>query len=261
MNKTIYNTIGQGYNTTRRADPYISERILFNLKANKGNTYLDLGCGTGNYSKRFNELGYRFFGVDPSQIMLDEAIRNAKENFFKLGFAEDIPFEENYFDGAIAMFTFHHWKDQLKGLLELKRVIKPGGNLVMLSFTLEQMNGYWLSEYFPEMIKRSGEIVPEKEGMIQLLGQAGFLNVETENYSVHDGLEEKLLDSNKFHPAEYLKEEVRNGISSFRSFVDKEELNGGLAKLKRDIENGNINKVIETYNNEKGDYLFYIAKA
>jgi ubiquinone/menaquinone biosynthesis C-methylase UbiE len=74
MEKTIvYNKIGSEYNTTRKADPYIAEKIYNFLAPEEGKTYLDIGCGTGNYTVKLEEMGVDFIGVDPSEVMLERA--------------------------------------------------------------------------------------------------------------------------------------------------------------------------------------------
>ncbi len=76
MPEAIYNKIGTGYNQTRRADPYITNRLFSLLNsANGTKTYLDVGCGTGNYTIRLAEMGLRFIGMDPSDVMLEAKAR------------------------------------------------------------------------------------------------------------------------------------------------------------------------------------------
>lgn len=79
-------------------------------------------------------------GVDPSELMHGLAskrnlnrINIGKTSLFK-GTVDDLPFEEDYFNGAIAMDNMHFWNEPLKGLKELKRVLLSGSKLVC-SFT------------------------------------------------------------------------------------------------------------------------------
>ncbi|MBC7864431.1 MAG: methyltransferase domain-containing protein, partial [Bacteroidia bacterium] len=178
MNAPVYNKIGIGYNNTRKADPYIAERIIAHLQPQPGGIYLDIGCGTGNYLQYINQKGFSFCGVDPSEIMLDIAKKKCSGCKFLKGVAEKIPAEDYSFDGAMAIFTLHHWGNQQQGLNELYRVLKQGSKIVFLSFTAEQMNEYWLVHYFPQMIKRSGELVPDKGTMKNMLQLAGFSLIE-----------------------------------------------------------------------------------
>jgi len=259
MTEPIYNTIGLGYNTTRRADPYITGRMLANLEPAPNGIYLDLGCGTGNYLQTFTKTGHQFYGADPSDTMLNTAKERCPNAIIVKATAENLPFEDNSFNGATAMFTMHHWNDQQQGLNELYRVLKPGSRAVFLSFTAEQMDGYWLAYYFPKMIKRSGEIVPTQQEMVSMCTTAGFSLVNTEKYFIHEGLQDHFLYSNKYNPAAYLDASIRQGISSFTAFSTPEEVTAGLAMLEQDINTGSINDIMYKYHNDLGDYLFYIA--
>ncbi len=260
MSEPIYNNIGIGYNDNRVADPYIAKRIMEQLQPTADGFYLDIGCGTANYTHHIAQKGFTFHGVDPSDIMLDIAKTKDIGGTFTKATAEQIPFDDSFFDGAIAMLTLHHWKNKQQGLNELYRVLKPNSKLVFFSFTAEQMEGYWLKHYFPEMIKRSGAlIIPDEKTMFAMLTEAGFKNINTEKYFVQPDLQDHFLYSYKFQPEQYLNAEVRKGSSGFTNCCTPEELKKGLKLLEADITSGNINNIIRSYDNDNGDYLFYNA--
>lgn len=260
MTTPVYNSIGKAYNTTRCADPYITERVYTLLTPLQEGLYLDIGCGTGNYLAALAAKGLRFYGVDPSETMLEKARQKNTEAVFIQSKAEDIPLDDSMFDGAIAMFTFHHWSDKVAGLKQINRVLKPGAKLVFLTFTGDQMRGYWLKEYFPEMMKRSWELVPELPGMAQLLHQSGFRLTGTENYFIKDDLQDHFLYANKNRPEQYLRSEIRQNASSFSAFCEDAELNKGLRALEADIASGKITEIMKQYENDRGDYLFLVAE-
>ncbi len=260
MKSPVYDNIGIGYNTTRRADPHIASRLVALLQPQPDGRYLDIGCGTGNYMNALRKAGFQVIGVDPSDVMLEKARHSQPDAVFIKADAAHIPLESGYFDGAIAVLTLHHWGEKQAGLNELGRVIKPGGRAVFLSFTAVQMAGYWLAHYFPDMIKRSGELIPDQQTMSDMLREAGFTSVETEKYFVHQGLQDHFLHSNKYKPVQYLNPEVRSGISSFSAVSNKMEVEEGLKQLETDIRSGKINAIIRRYENDKGDYLFYAAQ-
>ena len=54
-----YDTIGVGYDATRRADPYIAGRLAHHLAIGAESTYLDVACGSGNYTVALAGLGGR----------------------------------------------------------------------------------------------------------------------------------------------------------------------------------------------------------
>jgi predicted TPR repeat methyltransferase len=73
MPEVKYDKIGIGYNSTRQADPYLTERLLYHLQPKNNKLYLDIGCGTGNYTCALDDKGISFIGVEPSGEMLREA--------------------------------------------------------------------------------------------------------------------------------------------------------------------------------------------
>jgi len=83
--EAIYNIIGVGYDLTRKADPYIVRHLLYFLKPEPGKKYLDIGCGTGNYTIALAEEGIAFTGIEPSEEMLKEARRRSDKVTWKQG--------------------------------------------------------------------------------------------------------------------------------------------------------------------------------
>ena len=63
----------------------------------------------------------------------------------------------------------------------------------------------------------------------------------------------------KRRPEKYLDPEIRNGISSFTAFSDHDELKSGLIQLEKDIASGEIADIMKKYENDIGDYIFYVA--
>jgi len=103
--QVLYNTIGMGYNATRQADPYITDKLFEFLSPERGNLFLDIGCGTGNYTIALAEKGLDFYGVEPSEKMLDIAKTKNKNINWQTGFAEQIPTQNNMFNGVVATLT------------------------------------------------------------------------------------------------------------------------------------------------------------
>ena len=255
----LYDTIGQGYNTTRKADLYLTERFYELLSPIPGGIYLDAGCGTGNYLNALSKKGLQFYGIDPSETMLIEARAKNPGTEFVCCKAEGNPFEDNFFDGVTAILTLHHWENISKGLTELCRVLKPGAKFVSFSFTPEQVRGYWLAHYFPVMIERAANVVPALDEMEKMLLDAGFSSVVFENYFVLPDLEDHFMYSCKHSPERCLIPEMRKNTSGFTALANKEEVEQGLLMLEEDINTGKIDSVIKSYENNLGDYLFISA--
>jgi ubiquinone/menaquinone biosynthesis C-methylase UbiE len=99
----------------------------------KNGKLLNLGCGHGADFLPFKD-GFELYGIDYSSGMLQLAEKFSHKHNFKAVLAQadlrQLPYENDSFDRAIAIATYHHLKghnEQLKALLELKRVLKMGG--------------------------------------------------------------------------------------------------------------------------------------
>ncbi len=255
-----YDDIGVNYNATRKADDYLVKRLLANLNPKSNGLYLDIGCGTGNYTIKLQENGFNFIGVDPSTEMLEKAKLNNPNIDWKLGQAEYLNLNSESIDGIIGSLTIHHWKDLEKGFKELHRVLKNDSNLVIFTSTPKQMTGYWLNHYFPKMMKDSMLQMPALKATKKIIKQTGFRSIKTELYNIKPDLKDLFLYSGKHNPILYLSPKVRHGISSFSSLANAKEVETGIIQLKGDIATRKVNDIIKSYENDLGDYLFIIAK-
>lgn len=95
---------------------------------------LDLGCGTGSLSRMFPSENYT--GVDFDKKYIDFARKNYNKNFLVMD-ASDLKFESDYFDFIFTKDVFHHLTDEvfLKTLSEMKRVLKPAGQVLIIEIS------------------------------------------------------------------------------------------------------------------------------
>lgn len=256
----LYNKIGVEYNETRCADVFLTTRFQHFLSPIEDENYLDVGCGTGNYTCALANDDYQFYGIDPSRQMLEKARQRNCNVIWQNGEAENLPFENEFFGGAIAVLTIHHWKNLQRAFSEICRVLKRHGKFILFTSFPEQMEGYWLNYYFPQMLRDSKAQMPTLPKVEDALRNAGLKIENTENYFVRDDLEDNFLYCGKDRPKLYLREDVRKGISSFAALANREEVERGLQRLAEDIENGKISEITEKYRNDKGDYIFIEAK-
>ncbi len=258
--KAKYDTIGTTYNLTRKADPYLTQRLLYNLNPNTKGVYLDIGCGSGNYTHELQRNGYNFIGIDPSVEMLQKArLKNPKIDW-RIGTAESIDLKADSIDGITATLTIHHWNDLKKGFQQLSDILKPKGRIVIFTSTPKQMEQYWLVKYFPKMLRASILQMPSLDTVTKALKKSGINVIQTEKYFVDPGLQDLFLFSGKHDPELYFRPEVRQGISSFADLANATEVEEGLEALRLDIDNGTIDKVISSCENDLGDYLYIIGQ-
>jgi ubiquinone/menaquinone biosynthesis C-methylase UbiE len=97
---------------------------------------LDIGCGPGAAARRGARQGAAVTGVDPSPVMLRlvrwiSAARRAHGLEWRVGRAEALPAKNGSVTVVWAISTFHHWDDPAAGLGEIRRVLAPGGRVVL----------------------------------------------------------------------------------------------------------------------------------
>lgn len=257
---TLYDDIGSTYVSTRTADPAILATLAARLQINLQRQYLDVACGTGNYTRALATLGGRWHGVDNSEVLLTSARALDRGVSWHLADAANLPFENLTFDGAVCTLAIHHFADLLEPFREVRRVLRSG-SFVLFTGLSEQMEHYWLCHYFPTMMRRSTEAMPTQELVRRKLDSAGFARVDFLPYLVAPDLADLFLYAGKDRPHMYLDPGVRANISSFARLCSPGELQCGLAALDTDLRSGNFASVKAAYSSQDGDYAFFVAHA
>jgi SAM-dependent methyltransferase len=229
------------------------------VELREGRRFLDLACGTGNYTTALASIGGQWHGCDISAVMLNQARSKSSSIDWQLSKADSLPYQNDYFDGAICTLAIHHFSDLLKPFREVHRVLDQGPFVLFTAFP-EQMEGYWLCHYFPEMMKRSIAQMPTQELVTAALLSAEFEIEKIVQYTITNELQDLFLYSGKDRPRQYFDPAVRANISSFASRCSEAELSEGLERLSRDIESGNFSKVASSYQSTHGDYAYVIAR-
>ena len=93
---------------------------------------LDVGCGTGRWSRFFAQQGYDVTGVDLSPAMIAVAkARQAPHCRFELADAVSLPFPSGNFDAVCALAVLEFVTDVHAACTEMIRCVNPGGNLII----------------------------------------------------------------------------------------------------------------------------------
>ena len=103
---------------------------------------LDIACGTGDFAiEDLNSGADKVTGLDISEGMVQVGIEKVKIKGYpkkvdlQVGDSENIPFEDNTFNGVTVGFGVRNFENLEKGLSEMHRVLTPGGQLIVLEFS------------------------------------------------------------------------------------------------------------------------------
>lgn len=215
----IYDTIGTGYARLRRPDPRIAAQI--DAALGPAQTVLNVGAGAGSYEPPARAVT----ALEPSAEMIAQRPPGAAP--VVQGSAENLPFDDNSFDAAMAVLTVHHWSDKPRGLAELRRVTR--GPVVILTYD-PAFRDFWLFDYFPGLVALDEGQMPPLPSYAESLGPCTITPVPIP-HDCTDGF----LSAYWRRPAAYLDADVRKAISSFWKIGD---ISAGLARLAADLDSG-----------------------
>lgn len=256
--QVVYDSIGSTYSSTRCADPAIARDLAHYVEAKTGCCFLDVACGTGHYTKAIAAFGGDWYGTDISEVMLKQAEEGSLEIKWSVSSADSLPYPDNFFDGVICSLAIHHFRELAPAFRSIWRVLKRGRFVIFTAFG-EQVHGYWLCHYFPEMMRRSAEKMPTKQLVISELQSVGFEIETIVPFDVANELQDLFLYSGKDRPEIYFDPEVRANISSFALLCPPEELRAGLTTLRADLDSGRFQGIAKSYATTAGDYAYVVA--
>ena len=104
------------------------------LDPRKNDVILDVGAGTGYISSKVAKLCDDVYALEVDDKRVDFIKAKYPEVKALSGSSENIPFPESYFDKVFIVAALHHFRDQEESLIELARVMKSGGLLLVQEF-------------------------------------------------------------------------------------------------------------------------------
>lgn len=130
MNNQDFTTIAKRYKETSIIQNSAADILLALLDIKTNESILDVGCGTGNLTKKLFDLSNGYVvGIDPSIGMIEESKRNyGKEIIFQVGSAEDVSFS-NVFNVIFCNSAFQWFHDVQKSINSLYHALKSKGRV------------------------------------------------------------------------------------------------------------------------------------
>jgi ubiquinone/menaquinone biosynthesis C-methylase UbiE len=132
-----YDSFAEAYaavNETSLANAYYERPAILALAGDvAGRRILDAGCGSGPLSAALRDRGALVTGVDSSARMLELARQRLGEgaDLHLADLGSPLPFPDGAFDDVIASLVLHYLEDWAGPLAELRRVLTPGGRLIV----------------------------------------------------------------------------------------------------------------------------------
>ena len=123
-------------------EPHIREMARFDSW--EGRLILEVGCGLGTDGVQFARAGAHYIGIDISMTSLVYARDNCLFRFLPTNpanaEAEALPFPDNSFDLVYSHGVLHHTPDIQTAVREIHRVLKPGGEVIVMLYNRNSFN-------------------------------------------------------------------------------------------------------------------------
>ncbi len=225
---TNYQHLAADYARHRRVHPGVVEQLLQAIRQHDAADILDVGCGSGNYLAVLVDLTRaRVVGIDPSAAMLDELAQRLPAAETRVAPAEAIPYPDASFDLLYSVDVIHHVRDRDAWFREARRVLRPGGLVVMVTDSPTDLaRRVPLTSHFPETLAHERSRYPDIETLQAEMTAAGFGDLRLD----HVELSYPLTDISAY----------RNRAYSALHLIDADAHAAGMARLEADLERGPI---------------------
>lgn len=168
----------------------LRERTIESARIASGEAVLDVGCGTGEITMRAKVRSGPtglVAGIDPAPEMIavarQKAARAGLDIDYRVAAVEALPFADATFAVVVSSLMMHHLPEDLKprALAEIRRVLKPGGRLVVIDF---QPPSSRLGRLAPVWLLHRVTAADGLEKLPPLLQAAGFIAIDTRGTEV-----------------------------------------------------------------------------
>ena len=164
-----------------------TRETMSRLRLQPTDRVLDVGCGTGALLHHLTAThpGAQLSGVDPVPEMLAIARRRLSPSIeLREGWAEHLPFGEEQFDVVVSCNMFHYIHKPIAALHEMRRVLRPGGQLVITDWC----DDYWacrVCDLYLRLFSQAHIKTYRERECVGLLQEAGYVVVDIDRYRIN----------------------------------------------------------------------------
>ncbi|MCA9454039.1 MAG: methyltransferase domain-containing protein [Nitrospira sp.] len=196
-------------------------------------TVLDVACGPGIVACELAKHAAHVTGLDLTPTMIEEAGKRQQEQnltnvSWHIGDVLPLPFPSAHFSCVVTRYSFHHFLDPMAVLLEMVRVCKPHGRVMVVDAVLpsEKTGAYNRMEQLRDPSHTKALSFAE---MATAFEMSGLTNIKTGRYKVEMELERQLAASFP-HPGD--KNKLRR---MFESDIGKDAMGVGVHRMGSEI--------------------------
>lgn len=171
------------------------ERVFNEGIVKIGATLVDLGTGTGTLACGFAQRGCSVIGLDISAQLLEQAKDLSEQTGLEIDFrfakAEATGLPDDSFDVVTAGQCWH-WFDRPNAALEVKRILKPNGRVLIAHFdwlplkdNVVDATERLIQKYNPKWYETSANGLGLHPQCLRDLGEAGFLDIQTFSFDLY----------------------------------------------------------------------------
>jgi SAM-dependent methyltransferase len=171
-----------------RYAPSLSAALIEVVGIEPGSRLLDVGCGPGGLATALADVvgAENVTAVDPSEPFAETCRASLPGADVRVAAAEELPFEDDSFDGAFAQLVVNFMSDAERGVGEMKRVVRPGGTVAACTWDyadrMTMLRAFWdaARDVAPDVAPQADEgttmrycTLPELTGLWQTVGLDG----------------------------------------------------------------------------------------
>jgi len=180
-----WSPIGRGFAwLMNRTHAGVTRWGLSHVTVGSGDIILDVGCGGGQTVRTLAGMGRMVHGIDHSPVSVAAAARKNADLIaagrveIRQASVSQLPFPDGTFDLVTAVETHFFWPDPVNDFREVRRVLKPGGILLVIAETYkgQALGALWS---LPMFLVRARHLTLEEHR--ELLHTAGFADIQIDH--------------------------------------------------------------------------------